>query len=77
MIEPIKHPLTGRFPDLARLTAAVQRGTREALLAHARAGRAVPVLREGAVVWLQPEEIFALYPDEPKHEPNSAPPPGG
>ncbi len=41
------------------LETALQKAFREVILGHARAGRAVPVSRDGNVVWLQPEQIFA------------------
>jgi hypothetical protein len=39
---------------------AVARATRQAALEHARLGYAVPISRDGKVVWLQPAEVFAL-----------------
>jgi hypothetical protein len=44
------------------LEAAVRRAVRAAVLEHARAGRAVPEMRAGKVVWIPPEEILALPP---------------
>jgi hypothetical protein len=38
---------------------AVLRAAREATLAHARAGNPVAGVRDGEVVWLTPEEVFA------------------
>ncbi len=43
------------------LDAAHKRATRDALLEHARMGRSVCESREGQVVWIPPEEIFARY----------------
>ncbi len=48
------------FEDTAAMTAAVRRGVRIALLAHARAGNPVAFSRNGKVVWVQPDEVFAL-----------------
>jgi hypothetical protein len=45
----------------AALDAAHERANREALLEHARMGRSVPESRDGKVVWVTPEEIFARY----------------
>jgi hypothetical protein len=42
------------------LEAAVSRAAREATLMHARLGHPVAAWQEGRVVWLQPDEIFAL-----------------
>jgi hypothetical protein len=49
--------------DNSIITAAIGRGVREALLEHARAGRAVPSWQEGKVVWIPPEEILARLAD--------------
>ena len=43
------------------IDAAHDRANRKALLEHARMGRAVCESRDGQVVWIQPEEIFARY----------------
>lgn len=47
--------------DNDRINAALQRAGREAALTHARMGRSVPESRNGQVVWITPEEIFARY----------------
>ncbi len=44
---------------------AVARATRQAALEHARLGHAIPVSRDGKVVWLQPAEVFALLGEAP------------
>ena len=41
--------------------AAVKRGARAAVLAHARAGNPVSTMRDGKVVWIQPAEILAQF----------------
>ena len=46
--------------DHAGTEAALQRAGQEAVLEHARAGLPVPTWENGKVVWLQPEEVFAL-----------------
>jgi hypothetical protein len=46
--------------DVAGMEAALQRAGQEAVLEHARAGHPVATLRDGKVVWLQPEEVFAI-----------------
>ena len=43
------------------IDAAHARAAREALLEHARMGRSVCESRDGKVVWITPEEIFARY----------------
>jgi hypothetical protein len=45
----------------ARITEALSLATRDALLEHARMGRSVPVSRDGQIVMVTPEEIFARY----------------
>jgi hypothetical protein len=47
------------------ITSAINRGIREAMLTHARAGQPVSTWRDGKVVWLQPEEVFALFAEKP------------
>lgn len=47
--------------DNERINAALQRAARDAALTHARMGRSVPESRDGKVVWVTPEEIFARY----------------
>jgi hypothetical protein len=51
-VEPIDH---------ARIDTELERGFREILLEHARMGRSVCESRDGKVVWVTPEEIFARY----------------
>jgi hypothetical protein len=46
--------------DHAGTEAALQKAGQEAVLEHARAGTPVPIWEDGKVVWLQPDEIFAL-----------------
>lgn len=50
---------SSRVDDLPRILDAMTRAVRQALLAHKRAGNAVPVWRNGRVQWLQPDEILA------------------
>ena len=47
--------------DNDRIGAALARAGREAALTHAWLGRSIPDWRDGKVVWLTPEEIFARY----------------
>jgi hypothetical protein len=44
-----------------RINDALALATRDALLEHARMGRSVPVSRDGQIVMVSPEEIFAQY----------------
>jgi hypothetical protein len=54
-----KRSIVERLADRDLITEAIQKGAREAVLQHARAGNPVATLRDGKVVWLQPDEILA------------------
>ncbi len=45
--------------------SALARASREALLSHARAGRAVPICPNGQIIWLSPEEVLAKLASAP------------
>lgn len=45
----------------AAMDAAHEAPNREAVIEHARMGRPVCESRDGQVVWLSPEEVFARY----------------
>ena len=45
------------FADPEKVTEALARGVREALLQHKRAGNPIVVWRDGQMVWIPPEEI--------------------
>jgi hypothetical protein len=45
------------FGDQAAMEAALNRGVREALKAHKRAGRPIVISRNGQVVHVPPEQI--------------------
>jgi hypothetical protein len=47
--------------DHAAIDRAHELAARDALLEHARMGRPVSEWRDGKVVWVTPEEIFARY----------------
>ncbi|MBX9628585.1 MAG: hypothetical protein K2X82_32610 [Gemmataceae bacterium] len=47
--------------DRAAADAALEAHFRDLLLEHARMGRSVPEGRDGKVVWVTPEQIFARY----------------
>jgi hypothetical protein len=53
--------LAEMMAENAVLDKALARAAREAQLEHARMGRPVPESRDGKVVWITPEEIFARY----------------
>ena len=48
-----------------RIDHAIRKAMREAVLTHARLGQPVSTLRDGQVVWLSPEEVFALFANSP------------
>lgn len=52
---------TPELIDHARIDAELEVAFRELLLEHARMGRSVCESRDGKVVWVTPEEIFARY----------------
>ena len=51
-----------RVEDLPRIQRALDQGGREALRRHKQAGNPVATWRDGAVVWVAPEDILI---DEP------------
>jgi hypothetical protein len=46
-----------RARDVPRMLDAMQQAVREALADHKRAGNPIATWRDGAVVWIPPEEI--------------------
>jgi hypothetical protein len=61
------------FADRDLITAALNRGAREALMRHARDGHPVATWRDGKVVWVPAEELLAQFPDDAPPR-NGAPP---
>ena len=53
-----------RLNDTARVTAAMNKGVRAALLSHKQTGDPICVWRDGKVVWIPADEI--VIPDEPE-----------
>ena len=49
-----------KIADNGLIEEALRQAVRDALLAHARAGKPVCTSRDGQVVWLQPEEVFRM-----------------
>jgi hypothetical protein len=45
------------FRNKDRITAAVTSAVREAILKHKQAGNPIVVMKDGKMVWLQPDEI--------------------
>jgi hypothetical protein len=71
----MSEPNTARSPEnqlaeLKTLETALQKAFREVILSHARAGRAVPTWRDGQVVWLSPEQVFAELGAPPPAKPD-------
>jgi hypothetical protein len=56
--EKHKDRITEALADKEKITQALTRGVREALLKHKQAGNPVVVWRDGKMVWLKPEEII-------------------
>jgi hypothetical protein len=61
MTNPVATPQPAQLIDQARIDAELEQGFRELLLEHARLGRPVCESRDGKVVWVTPEEVFARY----------------
>lgn len=61
MIQTLDDRMERMMAENAGLQAALDRATKTALLEHARMGRSVCEGRDGQVVWITPEEIFARY----------------
>lgn len=59
----------GTVIDTAELEAAVQQAVRDAVLEHARMGRSISEWRDGWIVSVTPEEIFARYGLDPNGKP--------
>lgn len=60
------NPTTAELPagglvDHARIDAELEQHFRDLLLEHARLGQPICESRDGAVVWVTPEEVFARY----------------
>jgi len=49
-----------RVDDLPRIVAAMQRAVRKALEQHRKDGDPIAIWRDGAVVWIPPEDIPPL-----------------
>ncbi|MBM4136874.1 MAG: hypothetical protein FJ241_08605 [Nitrospira sp.] len=45
------------FSNPEKITQALAKGVRDALLKHKQAGNPIVVWRDGKIVWLDPEEI--------------------
>jgi hypothetical protein len=53
-------PPAERVDDLLRIVAAMQRAVREAIEQHRKNGNPIAIWRDGAVVWIPPEDIPPL-----------------
>jgi hypothetical protein len=45
------------FSNPEKITQALAKGVRDALLKHKQAGNPIVVWRDGKIIWLDPEEI--------------------
>ncbi len=61
MANPTTTAPAGELLDHARIDAELEKHFRDHLLEHARLGQPVCESRDGKVVWVTPEEIFARY----------------
>ena len=55
--EEHKDRISEALADPEKITQALIKGVREALLKHKQAGNPVVVWKNGKIVWLKPEEI--------------------
>jgi hypothetical protein len=60
MNQPIRPPISELMADSELITSALTRAAREAVLKAVQAGKPVPAMRDGKVIWLAPEEARAL-----------------
>jgi hypothetical protein len=67
--EKRKRTFAEKLADNDLINAAFARAVREARLSHARNGRSVPISRNDKIMWLTPEQIFAMYGEEPATRP--------
>jgi hypothetical protein len=63
------HDKAGNGRDIAAHEAAIRRAVLEAVLTHARLGRAVVGWRDGRVVWLSPEQVIEEFAQKPQASP--------
>jgi hypothetical protein len=70
MDQPRELTIDETWADTDHISAALRRAGRAALLMHARAGNPVSTWKDGKVVWLQPEEVFALVKEQEEQETN-------
>ena len=64
MSEKPRRSVAELMADQGLIDAAIQRAARRAVLEHARAGRDMPLVRDGKVVWVPAAEILASLPND-------------
>jgi hypothetical protein len=74
MADDRKRTFAEKLADNDLINAAMTRAVREAKLSHARAGRSVAVCPNDKIIWLTPEQIFAMYAEEPAARPDNTAP---
>lgn len=60
-----KDKIAEAFSDPGKITAALAKGVRDALIKHKQAGNPIVVWRDGEMVWLKPEETS--FKESPNH----------
>lgn len=75
MSEANGRSLREMLQDRGLVQAALKKGARDAVAAHAQAGRAVPEYRDGQIVWVQPDEILSEKNGAASQNGSIAPPP--
>lgn len=53
----VKDKISEIFEDKEKITKALSKAVKEALLQHKRAGNPVASWKDGKIVWIQPEDI--------------------
>lgn len=53
----VKDKISEIFEDKEKITKALSKAVKEALLQHKKAGNPVASWKDGKIVWIQPEDI--------------------
>ena len=53
----VKDKISEIFEDKEKITKALQKAVKDALLQHKRAGNPIVSWKNGKIVWIQPEDI--------------------
>jgi hypothetical protein len=70
-MEP-EQTIAERLADTAKIQAALRQAGRDAILDHARAGFPISTWKDGKVVYLQPDEVFAWVKEQDEQNKNGS-----